>query len=87
MGDQLFLCGFALEHHSRGDVFAIDAIRNSEADGFRNRRVRRQNLVDFSRRNFFAAAIDQLLDASGKSQIAFAVQVSLIAGAKPSIGK
>src|ERR1700683_5598596 len=46
-----------------------------------------QNLVDFARSYFFAAAIDELLDTAGESEISLGVDNSLVAGAEPAIGE
>ena len=62
-------------------------MRNSERHGFGNGGMREQDFVDFPRRDFFSAAVDQFLDASGKSKVAVFIEISLIAGSEPAIGK
>jgi hypothetical protein len=61
-------------------------VGHAEADRLGHRRMAEQNLVDFARTDFLAAAIDQLLDAAGEVKIAIAVENPLIAGAEPFVG-
>src|SRR6185503_10534421 len=44
----------------------------------------KQSFIDLARRNFFAASIDQLLDATRERQIALVIYAPLIPGAKPA---
>jgi hypothetical protein len=53
--------GVFLEHHRRGDFFAQPRIGQGECGRFQDRRVLGENLVDFTRGNLFAAAIDDFL--------------------------
>ena len=44
-----------------------------------------QRFVDLARRDFLAAAIDDLLQPSGQRQVAVGVDDALIAGAEPAV--
>ena len=46
-----------------------------------------QRLVDLARRNLFAAAIDDLLEAAGEPEIAVLVEDALVAGAEPAVAE
>src|SRR6185312_7300716 len=74
------------QHHRGGDVLAEHVVGQGEGQRLLDRFVVEQNLVDLARRDFFAAAIDQLLEAAGQRQIAYAVHHALVAGAEPAIG-
>ena len=75
------------QHHRRGDFFAPGGMRHAEGDRFGHGGMREQHFVDFARRNFFAAAIDQFLDAAGQREIAVGIEKALIAGAEPAVGE
>ena len=50
------------KHDRGGDVLAQAMVRNRERDRIRDRWMSAEHLVDFARRDFLAAAIDDLLD-------------------------
>ena len=52
------------EHHRRADLLAERAVGNGEGHHLRHGRVIHQHLVDLARRDLFAAAIDDLLEAA-----------------------
>ena len=46
-----------------------------------------QHLIDLARRDFLAAAIDQLLETSRQAQVAFGVDTALVTGPEPAVGE
>ena len=58
-----------------------------KVDGLGDRGMSPQHFVDVARRDFFSAAVDQFLDASGDVDVSVGVFQSLIAGAEPSVRK
>src|SRR5439155_16407185 len=85
MSYQLGFGSRAAENYRGCHLFAVDPVRDPEAYRFGDRRMTQQRFIDLARRNLLAAAIDQLLDSANQSQIAFVIQVALIACAKPAI--
>ena len=64
-----------LFQHDRGfHFFSPHGMRDAETHRFGNGRMGQQNFVDFARANFFAAAVDQFLDAPGERQITVGIQ-------------
>ncbi len=84
-GEQVRLAHRLAEHDRRRDLFAPRGMRHAEADRFRDLRMREQHFVDFPRRYFLAAAVDQLFDPADECQIAVCIEHALIAGPKPAI--
>src|ERR1051326_8636031 len=62
-------------------------MRNAEADRLRDGWMTQQNLVDFTRPDLLSATIDQFLETAGEREIAVAVEKTLVAGSKPSVGE
>src|SRR5687768_16289567 len=58
-------------------------MRHTKTDRFGDCRMREQDLVNLTRRDFFAAAIDQLLEAADEREITVRVEEALIAGSEP----
>ena len=50
------------KHDRSGDVLAQAMVRDRERDRIRDRRMSAEHFIDFARRDFLAAAIDDLLD-------------------------
>src|SRR5438067_12975189 len=50
-------------------------------------RTSQENLVNFARRNFFAAAIDEFLQPASDEEVAFPVKMTLIPRPKPAAAK
>src|SRR4030095_4522772 len=72
----------ALEDDGSVHFLAIFGIGDSERDRFRHCRMLEQNGIDFQRRNFLSAAVDQLLQAAREREVAFAIENALVARAK-----
>src|SRR5215469_2763234 len=81
-----FVCR-VLQNHRRRHFLTPGRMRDSETDCLRNCRMAQQNFVDLSRPDLFTAAIDEFLETAGQTQIAVFIQETLIARAKPSVGK
>ena len=82
----LFVRAHALAQHDRGgDVLAQHVMRNRECDRLQDRGVIHQRLVDLARRDFLAAAIDDLLQPPRQGEVALRIDDALIAGAEPSV--
>ena len=60
-------------------------MRHGERHRLQDGRMIHQSFVDLARRNFLAAAIDDLLQPPGQRQIAVGVDDALIAGAEPAV--
>jgi hypothetical protein len=71
----------------RRHVVAQRFVRQPKRDRLRHRRVIQQDVVDFTRADLFAAAIDRLLQSIRDEQVTVLVEVSRIAGSQPAIGK
>src|SRR5271165_1734396 len=69
----------------RGDVFAQHVMRNRERNRLQDRGVIHQRLVNLARRDFLAAAIDDLLQPPRQGEVALRIDDALIAGAEPSV--
>ena len=85
--DRGFGLRLRLQDHGGGDFFAPGGMRNAERNSFGDCGMAQQNFVDFTRRDLFAAAIDQFLDAAGEREIAVGIEKALIAGAEPAVGE
>ena len=62
-------------------------VGNGKGYGLRNGRMVHQNLINFTRRDFFPAPVDDLLEATRKKKVPIGSQKSLIAGPEPTISK
>src|SRR5579864_2127109 len=62
-------------------------MRYSESDRLSNGGVRRQYLVDFSRKNLFAAPIDDLLNAACDEQEILLVQTAQVPSMQPAVSE
>jgi len=72
--------------HDRGrHILAEALVRNRERNRIGDCGMGAEDLVDFARRYFLAAAIDDLLETTGNEQVAFAIELSVVAGAEPSV--
>src|ERR1700723_1869173 len=60
-------------------------MRAAKRDRGRDCRMLQQNFIDFMRRDVFASADDDVLNASREMQVTIVVQIALVSGAKPSI--
>src|SRR5207247_11284164 len=50
-------------------------------------RISQRHLVNFARRNFFPAAIDEFLQPAGDEEVAFSVKMTLVPRPKPAAAK
>ena len=55
------------QHHGRGDILAELLVRHGEGDDLQHRGMIHQHLVDLARRDFLAAAVDDLLQPAGEA--------------------
>src|SRR5215469_3162081 len=76
-----------LQNHGGSHFLTPGGMRDAETHCFCHRRMAQQNFVDFSRPDFFTAAIDEFLETTGQHEITTLVQETLIASTKPSIGE
>jgi hypothetical protein len=60
-------------------------MRHAEAHGLGDGRMREQHLVDLTRGDFLAAAVDELLESAHQGQISVRIEDALIAGAEPAV--
>ena len=67
------------------DFFTERRVRHREGDRLTNRRVLRQSVVDLTRRDLFAAAIDHLLGAADDRKVAVFVQHTDVTRSEPSL--
>ena len=72
--------------HDRGRHILAEAIvRNRERNRIGDRGMSAEDLVDFARRYFLAAAIDDLLETAGNEHVPIAIDLPVVAGAEPSV--
>ena len=81
-GENVICIGSGFEDNGAVDFFAIFGIGDAEGDGFGDCRMFKQHGIDFQRRDFFTAAVDQLFEAASEREVTFGVQNSLVAGAE-----
>jgi hypothetical protein len=62
-------------------------VRHSKCGGIEDGRVGCEDGVDFGGQNFFAAAIDYLLEAASDEEVAVVVKAAEVAGAEPAVEK
>ena len=74
-----------VQDHGRSHFFTQRGMRAAKCDCGRDCGMSQQNLIHFVRRNVLASADDDVFDPPGQMQIAICVEITLIAGAKPSI--
>src|ERR1700693_3804772 len=79
--------GRVLQDHCSSHFLTPGRMRDSETDSLRNCWMAQQNFVDLSRPDLFTAAIDEFLETAGQTEITVLIQETLIARAKPSVGK
>src|SRR5471030_1809520 len=75
------------QYDSGSNVRTESGMRDGENSGFDHIRVAQQHLFDLGGRNLLPSAIDDLVDPADDEEISFHVQVTNVAGSKPSVPK
>src|SRR5258706_178396 len=76
-----------IKHHRSRNLFAINAIRDTKTNSFRNGGMTCQYLINLYWGNLLPTANNHLLDSTHQCEIAIRIQVTLVAGPKPTVSK
>ena len=75
------------QHHSGTHVLTQGRIRQGKDHSLGNGRMLQQNFFHFTGRNLFAAAVNDLLDATLDEEITVGINPAEVSRAKPSLGE
>ena len=84
--DQRPLVGLPAQRHRGRHLLAVLLVRDAEAGGVGDRRMREQGVLDLAGRDVLAAADDQLLDAPDEPQVAV-LEDALVARPEPAVAE
>ena len=73
------------EHHRRRHLLAELVVWHGEGERLGHRGVRREHVVHLQRGELLAAAVDQLLEPTGETEVALLVEDPLVAGPEPAV--
>jgi hypothetical protein len=74
-------------NHCRSDPFSVQRIGDGVNGGLGDAPATGENRPDLLGRDLLAAAVDDVLDASGEEQISVLVQRAQITSSKPAVGE
>ena len=75
------------QHDRRANVLTKQLVCHSKGNNLLNGRMIHQHIINFKRRNFFPAPVNNLFQPAGDFQIAIFIKIALITCPEPPVGK
>src|SRR5688572_7861269 len=75
------------QHHGNRDILAKSFVGHRESDGLSNCPMTQDDIFDFAWSDLFTAPVDHLFEAPGDKQVSIRIEITLVAGSKPTTFK